>query len=157
MIQAISDFGFVDIHASKGLGDIDLHRLSPQLHKRAHVIRRVAYDFGQLDGRTIQYIVSGGREAWSKTEQPTRCLPCGRFASDDQRIPQLSPREREVTHLMAEGLTADAIAKRLGVSVETVRTHVRNTIRKLRARNRVHAIAMALERGEIALSEAEDA
>jgi DNA-binding CsgD family transcriptional regulator len=35
--------------------------------------------------------------------------------------------------------------------VETVRTHVRNVIRKLQARNRVHAIALALERGEIAL------
>jgi DNA-binding NarL/FixJ family response regulator len=68
------------------------------------------------------------------------------------RLPQLSPRERQITHLMAEGRTAEAIGSELGVSVETVRTHVRNVIRKLRARNRVHAIAIALERGEIALS-----
>ena len=54
-------------------------------------------------------------------------------------------------HLMAEGGTAEAIGTALGVSVETVRTHVRNVIRKLQARNRVHAIALALERGEIAL------
>jgi DNA-binding NarL/FixJ family response regulator len=67
------------------------------------------------------------------------------------QVPQLSPREREITHLMAEGLTAEAIGSQLGVSVETVRTHVRNVIRKLQARNRVHAIALALERGEIAL------
>jgi DNA-binding NarL/FixJ family response regulator len=66
-------------------------------------------------------------------------------------VPQLSPREREIMHLMAEGLTAEAIANRITVSVETVRTHVRNVIRKLQARNRVHAIALALERGEIAL------
>jgi DNA-binding CsgD family transcriptional regulator len=52
---------------------------------------------------------------------------------------------------MAEGMTAEQIANQLNVSVETVRTHVRNVIRKLQARNRVHAIAMALERGEIAL------
>jgi DNA-binding NarL/FixJ family response regulator len=70
-----------------------------------------------------------------------------------QRVPQLSPREREITALMAEGLTAEGIGTQLGVSVETVRTHVRNTIRKLRARNRVHAIAIALERGEISLSD----
>jgi DNA-binding NarL/FixJ family response regulator len=68
-----------------------------------------------------------------------------------ERVPALSPREREIMHLMAEGLTAEAIATRLVVSVETVRTHVRNVIRKLQARNRVHAIAIALERGEIAL------
>ena len=54
-------------------------------------------------------------------------------------------------HLMAEGMTAEQIANQLNVSVETVRTHVRNVIRKLQARNRVHAIALALERGEIAL------
>ena len=67
------------------------------------------------------------------------------------QVPQLSPREREIMHLMAEGATAEAIGTALGVSVETVRTHVRNVIRKLQARNRVHAIALALERGEIAL------
>ena len=67
------------------------------------------------------------------------------------KVPQLSPREREIMHLMAEGLTAEAIANKITVSVETVRTHVRNVIRKLRARNRVHAIAISLERGEIAL------
>jgi DNA-binding CsgD family transcriptional regulator len=48
-------------------------------------------------------------------------------------------------------MTAEQIANQLNVSVETVRTHVRNVIRKLQARNRVHAIALALERGEIAL------
>lgn len=71
--------------------------------------------------------------------------------SSTAKLAQLSPRERETMHLMAEGLTADAIGGRLDVSVETVRTHVRNVIRKLQARNRVHAIAIALERGEIAL------
>jgi DNA-binding NarL/FixJ family response regulator len=69
------------------------------------------------------------------------------------KVPALSPREREIMNLMAEGLTAERIAERISVSVETVRTHVRNVIRKLQARNRVHAIALALERGEIALSD----
>ncbi len=67
------------------------------------------------------------------------------------KVPALSPRERQVMHLMAEGRTADGVASELIVSVETVRTHVRNAIGKLEARNRVHAIAVALERGEIAL------
>ena len=70
--------------------------------------------------------------------------------------PQLSPREREIMHLMAEGMTAEAIGDKITVSVETVRTHVRNVIRKLQARNRVHAIAIALERGEIALDSQPD-
>jgi DNA-binding NarL/FixJ family response regulator len=69
------------------------------------------------------------------------------------RVPQLSPREREIMHLMAEGHTAEQISNEATVSVETVRTHVRNVIRKLQARNRVHAIAIALERGEIQLEQ----
>ncbi len=70
-----------------------------------------------------------------------------------EKVPTLSPREREIMNLMAEGLTAERIGEQISVSIETVRTHVRNVIRKLHARNRVHAIALALERGEIALSD----
>lgn len=78
----------------------------------------------------------------------------GRMALSERaaaRVQRLSGREREVLGLMAEGLTAEGVAETLGVSVETVRTHVRNAVRKLHARNRVHAIALALERGDIAL------
>lgn len=70
------------------------------------------------------------------------------------RPPQLSPREREVMSAMAEGATAEGAATQLGVSIETVRTHVRNAIRKIGARNRVHAIALALQSGEIRLASA---
>ncbi len=57
---------------------------------------------------------------------------------------------------VAEGFTAEQIGDQITVSVETVRTHVRNVIRKLQARNRVHAIAIALERGEIQLESPSD-
>jgi len=70
--------------------------------------------------------------------------------------PRLSRREREVLRLMAEGHTGDGIAKTLGVAVETVRTHARNATRKLGARNRVHAIALAVKRGEVDLDDADE-
>ncbi|HWI22459.1 MAG TPA: response regulator transcription factor [Baekduia sp.] len=66
---------------------------------------------------------------------------------------RLSPREKEVLTLIAHGFTADAAGKQLGVSVETVRTHTRNAVRKIDGRNRVHAIAIALRSGEIELGE----
>jgi DNA-binding NarL/FixJ family response regulator len=72
------------------------------------------------------------------------------------RLPNLSPREREIMHLMAEGGTAQDVGAMVGVSVETVRTHVRNVIRKLQARNRVHAIAIALQRGDITIDRVEE-
>jgi DNA-binding NarL/FixJ family response regulator len=68
-------------------------------------------------------------------------------------LPRLSPREREVLALMAQGLTAEGAGETLGISVETVRTHTRNAIRKTGARNRVHAITMSLVKGEIELVE----
>ena len=49
----------------------------------------------------------------------------------------------------AEGLSSTQVAKDLGVSVATVEKHVRNCLRKLGARNRAHAIALALHLGEI--------
>ncbi len=61
----------------------------------------------------------------------------------------LTPREREVVALLAEGLTGEEIAERLYVSPETVRTHVRNAMEKLEANTRVHAVAIALRQGEI--------
>lgn len=67
--------------------------------------------------------------------------------------PQLSRREREVLTLLAQGLTAESVGSRIGVSTETVRTHTRNAIRKTGARNRVHAIALALKRGEVELAD----
>jgi DNA-binding NarL/FixJ family response regulator len=69
----------------------------------------------------------------------------GRAATAE--IAALSPREREVISLLAEGLTGPQIAERLFISPATVRTHVENVMEKLEARTRVHAIAIALRQG----------
>jgi DNA-binding NarL/FixJ family response regulator len=61
----------------------------------------------------------------------------------------LSPREREVLGLLSTGLSGEEAAKQLFLSSETVRTHVRNAMTKLGATTRVHAVALALKRGEI--------
>lgn len=58
------------------------------------------------------------------------------------RIERLSPREREILGLLAEGLTGQAIAERLYISPETVRTHVRNATSKAGAKTRVEAVAL---------------
>lgn len=59
----------------------------------------------------------------------------------------LSRREYQVLQLIAEGLENQAVAKILFVSVETVRTHVKSILRKLAARDRTHAVAMAFRAG----------
>ena len=63
----------------------------------------------------------------------------------------LSPRERDVLSLLASGATSEDAATALGLSRETVRTHVRNAIGRLGAHTRTHAVALALDSGQIAL------
>ena len=69
------------------------------------------------------------------------------------RVHVLSPREREILGLLSKGLSGEEAAKQLFLSSETVRTHVRNAMNKLGAATRVHAVALALERGEISASD----
>jgi DNA-binding CsgD family transcriptional regulator len=66
-----------------------------------------------------------------------------------RRAGQLTRREQESLRLVALGMTTTAAAEQLGISPETVRTHVRNAMNKLGARTRAQAIAVAMRDGEI--------
>lgn len=57
----------------------------------------------------------------------------------------LTPRELEVLRLLVRGMADKAIARELGIAGITVRMHLRNVFRKLRARNRVDAVRIALQ------------
>jgi DNA-binding NarL/FixJ family response regulator len=65
------------------------------------------------------------------------------------RPKMLSPREREIMGLLSQGLSGEEAAKQLFLSSETVRTHVRNAMQKLGAATRAHAVALAIQHGEI--------
>ena len=55
----------------------------------------------------------------------------------------LSPRERDVLQLMADGTSTRQIAEQLGISYSTVRTHVRSINTKLGAKSMVNAVVTA--------------
>jgi DNA-binding CsgD family transcriptional regulator len=59
---------------------------------------------------------------------------------------QLTPREKEVIALSADGFTSDDIAERLGMAARTVNQHVDNVARKLGTKNRTHTVAEAIRR-----------
>ena len=65
-------------------------------------------------------------------------------------VPQLTQRERDVLRLLADGLSNEEIGKRLFISAETVRTHVRKAMDKLDADTRTQAVARALRENLIA-------
>ncbi len=66
-----------------------------------------------------------------------------RHASATDPGPKLTPREREVLGLLAEGLGQTAIADRLCISEKTVGTHIEHIFVKLGVHNRIQAVALA--------------
>lgn len=71
------------------------------------------------------------------------------LAAADPRGRVLTPREREVLQLAADGLSAAAIAAELSLSVGTVKSHLENVHAKLGVSNRAAAVASALRLGAI--------
>lgn len=63
----------------------------------------------------------------------------------------LTAREREVVHLLAEGLSNKEVAKRLGISEHTAKFHIGRILDKLDADTRTEAVVRALRYGLVAL------
>lgn len=65
--------------------------------------------------------------------------------NDQEQVPVLTRREKEVLELIAEGLINAEIATRLFISVATVDTHRKNLLAKLNARNTASLIRIAMQ------------
>jgi len=61
----------------------------------------------------------------------------------------LTARQREILQMLADGMQTEAVAKRLGLSTETVRTHTKRILAKLHADTRTQAVAIAIRNGLI--------
>jgi DNA-binding NarL/FixJ family response regulator len=83
----------------------------------------------------------------AKRIEPAIALQIADYADN----PTLTPREIEVLQLVATGNSNKLIAKTLTVSEETIKTHVKNLIAKLGARDRTHAVTLSVRRGIIQL------
>ena len=62
-------------------------------------------------------------------------------------VDDLTPREKEILELLAEGQSNKIIAKNLGISDGTVKLHVKSILRKLDIHSRVEAAVIAVEHG----------
>jgi DNA-binding NarL/FixJ family response regulator len=70
-----------------------------------------------------------------------------RAAIPKEVFPELTPREREILNLIANGASNATIAERLAISLKTVRNHVANIYSKLQVADRAQAAIRAREAG----------
>jgi DNA-binding NarL/FixJ family response regulator len=105
--------------------DVDLSEL-------IRAIRAVYRGESAFDSRTASAVVS-----WLRREP------------DAEATRQITPREREILCLLAQGLSNIAIGKRLYISDTTVKFHVTNLMHKLGARRRAEAVYAASKLGLI--------
>lgn len=137
--------------------------------RRAHEIMHAASEFGMCDGLCVPVhgisgldacISLGGRE-FNRDPHAHATIQLialyvfqkmVRLSSPAQQpSTTLSGREREVLSWTAIGKSAWEIGQILSISSETVNKHIANSLRKLDASNKAHAVANALLQKEIAL------
>jgi DNA-binding CsgD family transcriptional regulator len=94
-----------------------------------------------VTGRRLVLFVALNTSRWGGRFRRTTLAECDNGP--------LSAREREIVRLIALGSTGPEIADELRIAHDTVRTHVRNSMTKLRARSRAHLVANALGSGTV--------
>lgn len=162
----------VDYHLPDGTGAEAAARLRAELPELAVVMIS-----GDTSDRAFLESVEAGAAAFlGKTEEIARLadairrtaagevmLPPARLAEAlresraaaarardaERRLTSLTPREREVLLLLAEGLGSREIAERLSVSLPTARGHVQVVLEKLGVHSREDAVRVAVEAGAI--------
>lgn len=80
-------------------------------------------------------------------EQMRAYFARGMNTTPDAPFPDLTPREREILELLAQGLTNTAIAEKLVLSPKTIRNQVSNIYSKLQVATRSEAVIKARESG----------
>lgn len=106
-----------------------------------------------LAGGALQRLRAIGAQTWSlRAEELVRRLGPGPAGAAAGTPGAITPREREVLVLLAEGRSNRAIAGALVISEATVVRHVANIYSKLRVHSRAQATRVALERGLVGAS-----
>jgi DNA-binding NarL/FixJ family response regulator len=101
----------------------------------ADLVRMVAAGGGSYPGHHLGPVL---RALWSDVENA---------AATANRLSSLTGRERHVLRLLVDGLTSRDLAEQLGVSVNTVRTHMNRIFRKLGVHHRLEAVRVARRAG----------
>ena len=103
----------------------------PGRHLRLYLDRGPGPDFSERDRAVLTLLRPHLHQAYLDAER--RGHP----------VPRLTPRQNDLLHLVAAGHTNTQIARRLGISEATVRTHLENIYEKLHVSSRTAAVTRA--------------
>jgi DNA-binding NarL/FixJ family response regulator len=131
------------LEARPGLG-IVAHGDTTERHVAAEAMRAGAraYVYKRSPARELSRAVEAAADA--ETFVDPAAAPGGNNASSP-----LTRRQREILQMFADGHSTERTARALGVSPETIRTHAKAVLGRLGARDRAHAVAIALRGGLI--------
>jgi DNA-binding NarL/FixJ family response regulator len=131
-----------------GVRDREVHRRALQLGAQGVVSKEKA---ASVLLTAIRKVSAG--EAWidrgmvSALLQETRQAPRREVDPEAARIDSLTPREREVIHLIAQGRGTKSLAAELGLSEKTVRNHLVSIYDKLEVSDRLELAIYAVRHG----------
>lgn len=172
--QHLPDVVLMDIvFKGGGLGGIDATKKIKVASPATKVVIMTAHDDERL---LVEAVEAGASGFLSKDEAAEEVLAAAKAAADgevlidpgtltrllaqvarereEQRdamklLNDLTEREREILQLLAQGMRNDDIAAKLFISPQTVQTHVRNILGKLRVHSKLEAVAFAVKHGAI--------
>jgi DNA-binding NarL/FixJ family response regulator len=107
------------------------------------VVRMVAEGGAWLDPGIANRVLGAYTTTQLQPAQPAK--PAAKGVKRDSH--SLSPRETEVLRLVAEGFSNQRIAEKLGLGLETVKTHMRHIMEKLTVSDRTEAAVKAMKQG----------
>ncbi|HSK98328.1 MAG TPA: response regulator transcription factor [Euzebyales bacterium] len=153
----LHDADGADVVRALAARDVDVAILVLSVHDDARRLRAV------LRGGARGYLLKSARP--DELAAGIRRVAAGHWAIGDELlgmlveafigttpvgVPSVTPREREVLDLLAEGLANRAVAERLGISTRTAQKHVENLFKKFNVHERAELIGIADRAGLLA-------
>ncbi len=171
--EQLPDVVLMDIELKGGMSGIEATKKIKETSPATKVIIMTAHDDDRL---LVDAVEAGASGFLSKDEAAQELLSAAKSAADGEVLidpmtlarilPQvarereqqrdalallndLTEREQEILSLLAQGMRNDDIATKLYISPQTVQTHVRNILGKLRVHSKLEAVAFAVKHGTI--------
>lgn len=159
LVRDIDDFdiAIIDMRPWRNGTDpaLDAHETIRAMHRSSPSLGIVAHG-DRAHRHTANAALQAGASCYvARTAGPKALLQAVDAAAAQERFvdPDVPPkgsrgkltrRQRQILQLLANGESTTVAARELDLSEETVKTHTKNTIARLGARNRTHAVAIAM-------------